>query len=69
MAKKKYSKEFILIRKAWHWSDVYIEYLNGHGARTFCASAFCRAFAIPPKFLRGRKHRVRITIEFLEELK
>jgi len=68
MAKKKYSKEFILARGSFDWAPVQIEYLNGWGARTFCVTAFCRAFGIAKKMITGSKHRVRITIEFLEEL-
>lgn len=66
MAKKKYSKEFRLEREAGGYVRLFS--LRKYHYTSFCPASFHRIFAIPRQLLTGRKHRVRITIEFLEEL-
>ena len=56
----KKSKEFRLSRSK-DLDIVYLEYVNGKIARTFCYIAWRRAFGI--KLKKGETKRVRITIE------
>ena len=73
MAKKKYSKEFVIGRPGFKYFNelsayVNLDFLNGQEAAGFCSKTFFRVFGIPRKLLNRRKHRVLITIEFLKEL-
>lgn len=73
--KKKYSKEFIFAHTDWPYEERRQQNMRVLRPTTrrwvidLCVSVLCRAFKFPVKLIRNRNHRVRITIEFLEELK
>lgn len=68
MAKKTYSREFVLEHNRKWCGNLRLRYLNNVLAM-FVAHIFFHMLRVPGKLISDRKHRVRITIEFLEELK